>query len=301
MVPARALYLGAAAAVGVAACSPFGGGAFQCIDSAACGPGGRCEPTGACSFPDPTCPGGWRYGDATPFPGACVGDEPDAAGGGDGPPGEDAAIDAVPPVPFCDPADPTLRLCLAFEGTAADGAGAGAVVTELALTFAAGQVGMAGGFAGATRVEVAETPALDVDRLTLEAWVRPTTLPGSGRVGIIDDNGEWGLFVQAGGDLRCTPNGGLTISGAVPVGAWTHVACTYDGTTQIVYVDGIERGRLTAVGTLPTNGNQGTSIGGDNPAGPDRWDGLLDQLRVYSEARTPAQICDAAGAGACGL
>ena len=39
---------------------------FHCEEDAQCTgvPGGRCEPSGVCSFPDPDCPTGRRYGEA---------------------------------------------------------------------------------------------------------------------------------------------------------------------------------------------------------------------------------------------
>jgi cysteine-rich repeat protein len=56
---------------------------FACDDAAQCTVGGRCEPTGFCSFADQTCPGGWRYGSAAGngLANACVGETggPDAA------------------------------------------------------------------------------------------------------------------------------------------------------------------------------------------------------------------------------
>jgi len=57
-------------------CSPYGGGAFHCDDDLQCGPGGRCT-GGFCSFPDPACDSGFRYGELSgPQSGVCVGAEP---------------------------------------------------------------------------------------------------------------------------------------------------------------------------------------------------------------------------------
>lgn len=79
-------------AIAATACSPFGGGAFTCSDSAQCGPAGLCEPNGLCSFVDPACSSGRRYGDGGDLGGSCVSD-----GSIDAPPGSpDAAVDALP-------------------------------------------------------------------------------------------------------------------------------------------------------------------------------------------------------------
>jgi hypothetical protein len=85
----------AGVATGLTGC--FGGGAFACSDSAQCGAGGTCEPNGLCSFNDPTCQSGRRYGEAAgDLNGVCVGDEPP-----DAPPadtdGSTTTIDAASP------------------------------------------------------------------------------------------------------------------------------------------------------------------------------------------------------------
>lgn len=55
------------------ACSPFGGSAFECSLDSECS-GGTCS-SGFCSFPDPACPSGQRFGDRSgPRSGECVGE-----------------------------------------------------------------------------------------------------------------------------------------------------------------------------------------------------------------------------------
>jgi hypothetical protein len=60
---------------------------------------GRCEPTGFCSFPDPDCDTGRRYGigAATDLANQCVLDAPDGADGSPGPSTADAALDPIGP------------------------------------------------------------------------------------------------------------------------------------------------------------------------------------------------------------
>lgn len=75
---------------------------FACTDDASCRDGdqqGMCEPDGACSFPDPSCPSGRRYGEHTggDAAGACV---PPANAGTDAstavPPTTDASASTTP-------------------------------------------------------------------------------------------------------------------------------------------------------------------------------------------------------------
>ena len=49
---------------------------FECSTHASCGRDGRCEPGGACSFPDDACPSGRRFGEfAGSVAGMCVAEE----------------------------------------------------------------------------------------------------------------------------------------------------------------------------------------------------------------------------------
>ncbi|HEY1548237.1 MAG TPA: hypothetical protein VGG28_10470 [Kofleriaceae bacterium] len=57
----------------VAACSPFGNGAFACTEDSQCGAGGTCS-SGYCAFADSSCASGERYGSLSgPSSGNCVG------------------------------------------------------------------------------------------------------------------------------------------------------------------------------------------------------------------------------------
>jgi hypothetical protein len=297
-----------AAVAAVAACSPFGGGVFTCETSAQCSPDGTCELDGLCSFPDALCMSGRRYGSAAgELSGTCVGEEPqppDAPEAADARPdampgAPDAPIDAMQVAPFCDPADTTLRLCLAFEGNATDGSSFANNPATASLTFVTGQVEMGVQLTAQSRIDVPEVASLDNAHLTMEAWINPSQIPATGRVGIADDNGEWGFFLQPGGILRCTPAPTVSTVGVITQNTWTHVACTHDGTTLAIWVNGSLAASIAAGGNIGTGGTNGTSIAGDNPPPNDRFLGVMDQVRVFSEARSPAQICAAAGMTTC--
>jgi hypothetical protein len=79
------------AALPLAACSPFGGGAYQCTSNAECGGNGVCDPSGYCAFPDNACPSGFSFGELSgPRSGQCTG------GGG----GSDADVEIDAPDAF---------------------------------------------------------------------------------------------------------------------------------------------------------------------------------------------------------
>ena len=100
---------------------------------------------------------------------------------------------------------------------------------------------------------------------------------------------------QSGG--APSANHPITGNTAIAVGtAWHHAAATYDGTTWHLYLDGSPDGSL-AVGqpanaqtnTLTTVGSALTTAGA--PAG--FFAGVVDEVRIWSVARTAAQIAAA--------
>ena len=196
------------------------------------------------------------------------------------------AIDAAPA--FCDPSDATLIACYEFENTTTDASGHSLDASSTGVTYVAGHRGQAAHADGTTQMNVAENALLDPQAITIEAWIR-APLPATGtRAGIIDNQNEWGFFLQPGGQLQGV---NLTSAAQVPASTWTHVALTYDGTT-CHYVNGVQVGATGGGGSPLSNaGVDGISIAADNPPGAGSpLDGDIDELRIYSVARTAAQI-----------
>ncbi|HUS29829.1 MAG TPA: LamG domain-containing protein, partial [Kofleriaceae bacterium] len=130
--------------------------------------------------------------------------------------------------------------------------------------------------------------------------INPSQLPtNGGRMGIVDMNGQYGFFVHETGNLQCTMVNGVSsapVTANVATGAWSHVACTYDGTTTTIYKDGVAVFTGTGGGTLATSGGTGISIAADNPPNAgSRLLGLIDEVRIMSRARTAKEICNDAG------
>lgn len=217
----------------------------------------------------------------------------------------DAAVDASPDAmpdayvaPYCDATNPDLVACYHFDGDALDASANDLDAQTSNVTFVAGRVGMAMQFGATSAAEVSDSAALDVAALTVEAWIRPSSLPGSGaRMGVADLNGQWGLFLYDGGNMRCTAVATATqTTGTITANQWHHVACTRDATTTTLYVDGVMVAQTIAAGSLSTSSTSGMSIAADNPAGSgSRLIGLIDELRIMSVARTATEICDDAG------
>ena len=72
---------------------------------------------------------------------------------------------------------------------------------------------------------------------------------------------------------------------------WTHVAAVFDGKAAILYVNGVEKARMTAVGpNLTDNGGVFRIGNGDTVAPIEAWNGEIDEVRLWPFARTPNEI-----------
>lgn len=132
--------------------------------------------------------------------------------------------------------------------------------------------------------------------LTVELWVRPSALPpGGGRAGLLDDDGRYGLFLTSLGEVLCVGGGASVTGGELAVGTWAHVACVLVDSTLTLWQDGQERGRVENAEALKAPGTHALAIGGNAPTG-DRFAGLLDDLRIWREARSASQLGGAAPA-----
>jgi glucose/arabinose dehydrogenase/PKD repeat protein len=184
--------------------------------------------------------------------------------------------------------------------TANDTSGAGNPGTIAGPTrTAGGRYGGALSFDGVNDlVTVADAPSLDLTTgMTLEAWVRPTVggdwktvmlkeQPGHLAYALYSstDTGRPSGHVFAGGDRAV---GGPA---ALPNNAWSHLATTWDGLTSRLYVNGTQVASGALTGTAATS-SLPLRIGG-NTVWSEWFGGLIDEVRVYNRALSPAEIAN---------
>ncbi|HEX2021998.1 MAG TPA: LamG domain-containing protein, partial [Candidatus Thermoplasmatota archaeon] len=177
-----------------------------------------------------------------------------------------------------------------------------------------GNVGFADGLVGrairvtdggpANHVRVAHHPALSFgasEPHTIELWMNETAGRGlhhilGKRVGCNGDPNDFNYQmaeVDGAGGYVFTPVGSNV---ALPSNRWVHLAGTYDGATHRLYVDGALVATQVA-GPRAENaaalllGASGACVG---------FEGLLDEVTVYSRALSAAEILAIAQAGASG-
>lgn len=202
----------------------------------------------------------------------------------------DAGGDAAPPSSnLCTPSN--LVLCYPFEGEVVDKSGTDLVPATLqGVAYTSGKEGQAALLGATSAIRFAPNAVFNVPAATVEAWVKRAPAAAAADGVIFDADGRYSLTVTAAGAALCKSSGGQASGGTVPVDQWTHVACVIGGGSTRVYVDGIERasgpGGITASGLAE-------ALGGNSPSG-EPFLGAIDSFRLFSVARTAAEMAAAA-------
>jgi hypothetical protein len=92
-------------------------------------------------------------------------------------------------------------------------------------------------------------------------------------------DGRLHFYINTGGTLRH-----LWVGDVLTEGQWYHVAGTWDGLTQCLYIDGVEIASQTPGGVL--NGTSGVRLSN----APEPLNGMLDDVRIYNRALTEQEI-----------
>src|SRR5207248_6908965 len=80
----------------------------------------------------------------------------------------------------------------------------------------------------------------------------------------------------------------LDAPSAIPTASWSHLAATYDGTTERLYVNGAQVASLAISGTISTSSSP-LKIGG-NAIWGEWFDGLIDEVRIYNRPLSAIEI-----------
>lgn len=165
----------------------------------------------------------------------------------------------------------------------------------------------ASGYAFATGDDAARSVFKTSGVFTVEAWVWLNSA-GAGYNNILSvatstgANELWGFALQGTLPYWERDNAGAANSGPDPISlaTWTHVAWTRDGTGALkLYVNGALKQTDAGVALPSTAATTQGFLLGAGPGGPSRFfDGLIDDLRVSSVARSAAEILTSYQAGA---
>jgi len=142
------------------------------------------------------------------------------------------------------------------------------------------------------------------EKLTVSAWVKTTEFDKKWQAIVTKGELAWRLQRDAETDsieFSCTgltlpeqrPNGGY-LPGKMKLndGMWHHLVGVYDGTAMTLYVDGNKDVQKVASGQIRTNSYR-LLIGANAyylNSSPREWEGLIDDVRIYSYALNEHEI-----------
>jgi hypothetical protein len=181
--------------------------------------------------------------------------------------------------------------------SAADSSGNGNTGQLNSATWStAGRFGGALQFNGTNSVvSINDAPSLDLTSgMTLEAWVNPTQLSGWKTVVLKERSGDLSYALYAHDEAR--PAGYVALPNAVaaagttalPLNSWTHVAFTYDGSSLVLFINGLEVRRVAATNVIATSTGM-LRIGG-NAVWGEYFTGFIDEVRIYNRALTAGEV-----------
>jgi len=133
---------------------------------------------------------------------------------------------------------------------------------------------------------------------TVTAWIRPDAYPASGLMSFFSNDYNYEFHVTPTGALNWWWNDGsdelFTAAGTVPTDGWTFVAFVFTRSGQAIFTGGASAAvavRQTGSSTeqLTTTSTK-LQIGDDQDFSGRRWDGLIDDVRVYDQALTQAEL-----------
>jgi hypothetical protein len=154
-------------------------------------------------------------------------------------------------------------------------------------------------------VTVADSSTLDLTTaLTIEAWVNPALVNGWETL-VLKERGvgdmAYGLYAADGTTAQGGvdgPAGYANIGGVhravrqnagLALGTWAHVAVTYDGATQRLYVNGALVASRAQTGNMAVSASP-LRIGGNAAWAGEFFQGLIDDVRVYGRALSATEI-----------
>ena len=191
---------------------------------------------------------------------------------------------------FSDPAATGMRF--------ADRSGNRGLAVGQNVRRAKGRFGAGLAFNGkSSSLTVAGRPVLDLDdAMTLLAWVKPQSARGTRTIVARLGRGGATYAVHAatarggpGGEARLARGTKrVSVPDDLPLGKWTHVALTYDGSRLRLYENADEISSVAVAGSI-RDAKGPLRIGGRVPGG-GWFKGVLDEVRVYNRALSAAEI-----------
>lgn len=128
---------------------------------------------------------------------------------------------------------------------------------------------------------------------TVATWINTNSFPsGSNLATIVSKDENFEFHLNSAGRVFWWWGGGdreFSSTQSVSLNMWHHVAITFESGEQHIYIDGVSVGTNNSTSAITVN-NDAVFIGTDIAFHSRRFDGLIDEVRIYDGALTEAQI-----------
>jgi hypothetical protein len=207
------------------------------------------------------------------------------------------------------------------EGSASDGVDSNNGTLLNGASFAPGMVGQAFSFSGSNQcVQVPHAASLVASNYSIEAWVKPLAQVSDainqdlifgqtfGHCQLLARTGSPGVRLAFAFGTSQNSFYEATGTSEIPIGQFSHLAGTWDGTTLRLYINGVLNAQNTPHAS-PVDSGCPFYIGGFYSPTADScgyvgqfFNGLIDEASYYSRALSSAEIqsiYNAGGSGKC--
>ncbi len=129
------------------------------------------------------------------------------------------------------------------------------------------------------------------NQITMSAWVNLSNNVETRMIISKDDDVNPSTYLRTQGSAARCQVGGTRVGdfGNIPTNTWVHLACTYNGSNVILYVNGVQVGSVSKTGSIfnnPSNWNIGSRLNG----GAMLMMGIIDDVRMYNRALSVSEI-----------
>ena len=128
---------------------------------------------------------------------------------------------------------------------------------------------------------------------SVSVWVYPRSLPsGSNLASIVSKDENYEFHLNSSGRVNWWWGGGsrsLTSTSSVTLNQWNHITITYRSGAQVIYINGAASGTNTSTDSITLN-NDPVLIGTDLNFHSRRFDGLIDEVRLYDAELSPVEV-----------
>ena len=150
-------------------------------------------------------------------------------------------------------------------------------------------------FDGATYITVPNAEPLSqlTHPMSVGLWVNPDELGGWRSIVEMDGDAGWKIGTHNGTDaITWTTYHVQDFVATIPIlaGRWTHIAATWDGSTALIYVNGVLDIAIPGSGVIDVSGEPSLDIGYRSTSGASFYAGMIDDVYIYNKVLSQQEI-----------